>query len=124
MEITLGTTKLCHGASRTQDQWCGPQGLRVSSQRQSQPAPRIRAAQAALFARGNRLETVSFTVTMRCASVSAAASAIVGLPASIPASGALTVGGTSYGPASCDFSAEQIGATVRATFTLIAGAAS
>lgn len=124
MVITLGAYTLCHGATRTQDQFAGPSGLRISSARQAQLAPRIRAAQARLFPRGNRAENVSFSVAVRCASVSAATALIAGLPAAIPASGALSLGAVSYGTASCDFEASQSGATVLISFTLTCGASS
>lgn len=124
MTITLGAYTLCHGATRTQDQAAGPSSLRISSARQSQLAPRLRAAQARMLPRGNRAESVSFGVAVRCASVSAATAFIAGLPAAVPASGALSLGAVAYGTASCDFTAEQSGATVLISYNLTCGASS
>ena len=80
------------------DQFClaaggdeSPENLRVNGQRQVQTADFLRAADAGVFARGGRVNTLSFGITREHASYGAAESFLFAHAAVLPASGTLVV---------------------------------
>ncbi len=67
-----------------------PENLRLNGQREVQTAAFLRAAGAGVFARGDRVNTISFAVTREHASYGAAEGFLFSHAATLPASGALT----------------------------------
>jgi hypothetical protein len=66
------TTTLCHGTERGVNKATGPSFLSVEDTPNTQISPRIRAASADVFDRGNRVFVVSFGATRQYADYEAA----------------------------------------------------
>jgi hypothetical protein len=67
-----GTTTLCDGAERGVNKSTGPRELRVAGPVEAQQAKFFRGAAGKVWNRGNRLVSVSWSVTRELASVGAA----------------------------------------------------
>ena len=68
-----------------------PENFRVNGQRAVQTAEFLRAADAGVFARGGRTNTLSFAITREHASCGAAEAFLFAHAATLPADGTLTV---------------------------------
>lgn len=112
------------------DQFClsnggdeSPQGLNVNGRHQVQSAALLRSATAAVYQRGNRVNTLTFAVTRDHASAGAAAAFLFRHAATLPASGDLTFlcedadGGTVRYSAAASAVASDQGAQANATTT-------
>ena len=67
-----------------------PENLRVNGKRQVQTAGFLRAASAGVYARGERVNTISFAITREHGSYGAAESFLFSHAATLPASGTFT----------------------------------
>ncbi len=84
MKILLGNFSLAAGGTES------PEDLRIEGRREVQAVALLRAASAAVLPRGNRLVTVSFTVTREHASYGDAESFLFAHAATLPASGTVS----------------------------------
>ena len=85
MQIFIGNFPLAAGGDEA------PENLRINGRRQVQTAGFLRAAGAGVFARGDRVNTISFAVTREHASYGAAEGFLFSHAATLPAGGALAV---------------------------------
>lgn len=85
MKVTLDTTVLAAGGSES------PADLRIVQTREVQVVPRVRAAWASHFGRGNRRHEISFTVARISQDLAAASRLMLEFPGSIPNQGLLII---------------------------------
>ena len=126
MKILLNQFSLAAGGDQS------PENLRINGQRQVQTAGFLRAASTGVFARGDRVNTLSFAITREHASYGAAESFLFAHAATLPASGTLTAICEDAGGAQVRYTAQasairadrgtQRGVTTTHVYTLVCGA--
>ena len=126
MKILLDHFSLAAGGDES------PENLRVNGRRQVQTAVFLRAASAGIYARGERVNTITFAVTREHASYGAAESFLFSHAATLPAAGALTLLCEDAGGAQVRYVARasavtadegtQRGVTTTHVYTLVCGA--
>lgn len=126
MQIFIGNFSLAAGDGES------PENLSINGKRQVQTAGFLRAADAGIFARGDRVNTISFAVTREHASYGAAEGFLFSHAAALPAGGMLTVICEDASGAQVRYAAQasavtadagtQRGVTTTHVYTLVCGA--
>ena len=126
MKILLDHFSLAAGGDES------PENLRVNGKRQVQTAGFLRAASAGVYARGERVNTISFAITREHGSYGAAESFLFSHAATLPASGTFIALCEDAGGAQVRYVAHasavtadegtQRGVTTTHVYTLVCGA--
>lgn len=123
MKIEIGSYVLCAGGEES------PEDLLREAADTIQVVPRLRAAWAKVFNRGNRVHTLRFSITRSHASIKAAEEYLVTHPDAVPTTGDITITTEGAAPTTktlkdgtCHaYAARQIGCSTTFTYTITGG---